>query len=77
MKRQYIYTDASETCNLSSEDLKSPPTGYETDIRYYGYLVILKNIPLLHAFQRPIKLDPNCLDQRSDLEKHCKTVSKL
>ena len=50
MKSQYKYTDASVTCNLLSEDLKSPPTGYDTGVKYYGYLAISKNI---------IKLDPN------------------
>ena len=49
-------------------NLKSPPTGYETDKKYYGYLVISKNI---------IKLGPNQLDQRSDLDKQCKKSSKL
>ena len=57
---------------MKPEDLKSPPTGYERDKIYYDYLVISKNIPKLHAFQMPIKLDPNRLDQRSDLEKQCK-----
>ena len=65
MKSKYIYTDASVT-------LKSPPTDYETVKKYYGYLVISKTISLLHAFQMPIKLDPNRLDQRSDLEKKLK-----
>ena len=43
----------------TSEELKSPPTDYETVKKYYGNLVISKNISLLHAFQMPIKLDPN------------------
>ena len=45
------------------EDLKSPPTRYETNTDNDGYIMIARNIPLFHAIhQMPIKLDPNRSD---------------
>ena len=44
--------------------------------KYNGYLVISKNNTLFHAFRMPIKLDPNRLDQCSDLVKTMQRIIK-
>ena len=42
-----------------------------------GYLLISKNISLYHVIhQMPIKLDPNKLDQRSNIEKKMRSINK-
>ena len=42
-----------------------------------GYLLISRNISLYHVIhQMPIKLDPNKLDQRSNVEKKMRIINK-
>ena len=42
-----------------------------------GYLLISKNISLYHVIhQMPIKLDPNKLDQRINIEKKMRSINK-
>ena len=62
-------------CNLLSEVLKSPPTGYETD----KTLWVPCDFKECYSFAciSDGKLDPNQLDQSSHLEKQCKIISKL
>ena len=46
-------------------------------VKMDGYLLISKNISLYHVIhQMPIKLDPNKLDQRSNIEKKMRSINK-
>lgn len=67
-----LETDWTKCCLCQidkEEDLKSPPTRYETDRENDGYVMIARNIPLFHEIrQMPIKLDPKRLDHGDGIE---------
>lgn len=67
-----LETDWNKCCLCQidkDEDLKSPPTRYETDRDNDGYVMLARNIPLFNGIhQMPIKLDPNRLDQGNGIE---------
>ena len=77
MKSQYIYIDTSVTCFFKNGKCKMKMkilNLHQIDIKRIvtndGYLLISRNISLYHVIhQMPIKLDPNKLDQRSNVEK--------
>ena len=69
---QYVYTVVSVTCYLKIWNIHKLVT---KRTKYYGYLVISKNITLFACISDG-KLDPNRLDQRLDSRKTMQNIIK-